>query len=525
MGTSRAKIYTANHTAFLVRSELAYESRFKAMKGEELLNVMTTGDTRHPWETLGPTWIEVDLGVLAANFRAIAEFVRRPPPPEAEAFLARYGLRPASRPRRIMVVVKADGYGHGAAETARTAVEAGADMLGVSTLLEALELRRAAVAAPILMFNPLTPAEAETAVRFAVTPTVTDLKAASALSAAVGEHGWAGGGAAPVHVSVDTGMSRYGLAPDDAAAFVSRLATLPGLTLEGLYTHFSAGADYGAASLAVMRRQLRRFARAVAAVEALGLEVPLRHAACSSAIVRLPESYFDLVRVGNLFYGFGPTGAAERESPRVAQAWSMVTRVLEVREVPAGTGVGYGPDVTVRRPTRLATVPVGYADGVGAEVQASTFKLRVRLRLLFVNLFAALGRRRLLPGPLAALGRRALGHAVFSYRGRPLDIVGRISMQHTILDVTSVPEADVGAVVRVRVRRVLASPRLPRIYLLNGRAVAVRALPGLVEEIVPRAGVGDADSFVPRAGVGDADSLPLRRGAAGPDSTRVASGH
>lgn len=435
-----------------------------------------------PWEALGPTWVEVDLDALGVNFTEIASFVQRSLPESASSFAARHGLRPPAGPPKIMVVVKGDGYGHGAVEAARAAAGAGADWLGVSTLAEALELRQADLTLPILMINPLTAAEAPAVVEFGVTPTVTGLDAALALSAVT-----AGGRRIAVHVSVDTGMSRYGVCPSDLPGFAERIASLPGLALEGLYTHFSAGSEQTSASLAVMRRQLDRFAAAVAKVEARGLVVPLRHAACSQAVARLPESYLDLVRVGNLFYGFGPL-------PNLREAWTMATRVLEVREVPPGTGVGYGPDVVVRRPMRLATVPVGYADGVGVEIRTTGARLRLRLRLLLLSLARFAYRHGLLAGPLARLARQVESHALFSSGGKPLEIVGRISMQQTILDVTKRPEVGPGAAVRVRVPRPLASARLGRIFFAGGKALTARTASGLAEA----AAGWDAARLVPR---------------------------
>jgi len=377
-----------------------------------------------------------------------------------------------------MVVVKADAYGHGAVETARAAAGAGADALAVSTLAEGLELRRGGVDIPILMFNPLTSPEARAAVSGRITPTITSLSAAAALSLAARELRVT----SPVHIMVDTGMSRSGIPLKDAPDFALKVAALPGLTVEGLYTHFAAGADHGETSLAFMTQQLRRFMRAAAVIERSGLIIPLRHAACSTAILRLPESYLDMVRVGNLFYGFGPDAgwrpAGDAAPPRVREAWSMVTRVLEVRQVPPGTAVGYGPDVRVRRHTRLATVPVGYADGVGAEVKATTFRPRARLRLFLRGLLWTLARRGLLLGPLARLNRMALSRSVFSHAGRPLDIIGRISMQQTILEVTAHPDIGAGSRIKVKVRRVLANPRVPRVYLSSGKEVASRTIAG-----------------------------------------------
>jgi len=417
-----------------------------------------------PWEALGPAWVEVDLDTLAANLAEVVRFVRRCPDEATLRRLELLGLRPPAGPPRVLVVVKADAYGHGAIEVARVAAAGGADMLGVSTLLEAVELRRAGLDLPILMMNPLTPAEAPAAVQHGLTVTVTGLLAAEALSR---EAERAGHARVPVHVCVDTGLARFGAHPDAAPALAAAVAGLPGLELEGVWTHFSAGAGKGPAAVTLMREQFARFAGVLNTVEAAGLDVPLRHAAASAAVLAVPESYLDLVRVGNLFYGFGADGRPG--APRVREAWAMYARVLEAREVPAGTGVGYGPDVVVRRPTRLVTVPVGYADGVGAQVRQTTFRPRALLSLLARNLVVRLARRGLARGSLASLAQRAAESAVFTHDGHPLDIIGRIAMHDTILDATGRPEVGVGSLVRVNLRRVLANPRLPRVYRSDGR--------------------------------------------------------
>ncbi len=456
-----------------------------------MISLKTYDDRR--WEALGPTWIEVDLDALTSNLTEIAAYVRRPPAPETANFLARHGLRPPTGAPQVMVVVKGNAYGHGAVEVARAATEAGADALGVSTLAEAVELRQAGIMIPILMFNPLTPEEASVAAQAAVTATLTSLESAERLAAEARRTGVPAG--LPVHVAVDTGMSRFGVLPEALPEFAQRVAALAGLRLEGLYTHFSAGSDEGPASLARMRRQLERFGWAVATVEARGLVVPLRHAACSSAVLRLPESYLDMVRVGNLFYGFGPTGGrsglnAGAGPPGVREAWAFYTRVLEVRDVPAGTGVGYGPDVTMRAATRLATVPVGYVDGAGIAVTTTTLRTRLRLKLLVQRIALWLyrrlagsgsGGRHPAAGPLARLATLAKEAAIFLHEGEPIEIVGRISMQQTILRVTGRPEIAVGTVIRVRVPRVLASPRLGRVYFTDGQAIAARTPSGLAE--------------------------------------------
>lgn len=457
-----------------------------------------------PWEALGPTWVEVNLDVLSTNLTEIIAYVRRPLPERATRFLLERGLRLPGEAPRVLVVVKADGYGHGAVETARAALEVGADLLGVATLIEGLELRQAGIRCPILLMNPLTPEEARVVVWAGLTPTVTSAEAAEALAfeaarstgvgaevaiagaagavGAAGSVGSAGGRSGyPVHIAIDTGMSRFGVTPRAAGNFAAETAARPGLVVEGVYTHFSAGADRGQATAIRMREQLIRFAQALAEIEARGIRPALRHAACSSSIIELPEAYLDLVRVGNLFYGFVPGRGTSADLPRVREAWTLRTRVLEVREVAPGTGVGYGPDVVVRSRKRLATVPLGYADGVGVEVQTAAARLRSRLVRWGRALLLRLDRWGLLFGPLARLRLQAAAACLFSIEGRPVDIMGRVSMQQTILDVTGHPDVVAGTPVVAQAKRVLANPRLGRVYYRDGVPILARTPSGTAE--------------------------------------------
>lgn len=471
-------------------------------------------DAARPWETLGPTWVEVDLDTLAANLTEIITYVHRPAPERATRYLLERGLRLPEAAPRVLVVVKADGYGHGAVEAARVALAAGADILGVTTVIEGLELRQAGIREPVLLFNPLTPSEARAVLWAGLTPTITDAEAAAALAAEAArslgmssEVATAGSEAGrrpgyPVHIAIDAGMSRFGVAPRAAGEFAAAVAAHPGLVVEGVYTHFSAGADRGASTVARMRQQLDRFALALADIEARGVRPVLRHAACSASIIELPEAYLDLVRVGNLFYGFTPRrgpavgggrpapvvrggrpagSAAGTGLPAVREAWTLRTRVLEVREVAPGTGVGYGPDLVVRTQKRLATVPLGYADGVGVEIQTATARLRSRLIRWARAALYRLDRWGLLIGPLARLRRQAQAACLFSIGGRPVEILGRVSMQQTILDVTGHPEVAAGTPVEVQVKRVLANPRLGRVYYRDGQAVLARTPSGSAE--------------------------------------------
>lgn len=288
-----------------------------------------------------PIWAEIDLGAVAHNLREVRRACR------SQA--------------RIMAVVKADAYGHGAPAVARTVLENGADALGVARAGEGVALRRVGVRAPILVFGYCSPELAGELLEHDLTPTIFSLEQARQLSAAAASRRRT----LKAHLKIDTGMGRLGFVAGvggvkRAAGQVAATARLPRLEIEGIYTHFAAadGVDKTSA-----RSQLALFHDLLARLKLLGLDFPLRHAANSSAIIDLPETHLDLVRAGIMLYGLYPSTEVSRERVDLWPAMQFKARVAQVRAVPAGFRVGYGSTYAAPRPTRLATVTVGYADG------------------------------------------------------------------------------------------------------------------------------------------------------------------
>jgi alanine racemase len=285
-----------------------------------------------------PTWLEVDLSAIGRNTQRIKALVG----PDVQ----------------VLVSLKADAYGHGALRVARTVLHNGASWLGVATVSEAQPLRAAGVAAPILVFG-YTPAwQAREAVHLDLRATIYALDLARALDRAARDLGRP----ARVHVKIDTGMARLGLRSEDVPGivrFVEALHQLDGLLVEGIFTHF-ATAD--SADQTYARRQLERFERVLAALDAAGLRPPLVHAANSAAMLTLPEARYDMVRPGIAVYGLAPS--PEVRLPEGFQpALAFKTQVAQVKEIPAGEGISYGATYVTERPTRIAVLPVGYADG------------------------------------------------------------------------------------------------------------------------------------------------------------------
>jgi len=283
---------------------------------------------------LRPTVAEVDLTAIAANVREVQKKVA---------------------PAQVMAVVKADAYGHGAVPVARVALQSGASRLAVALVEEALELREAGIKAPILVFGGVFVEDAELFATHDLEATVYTKKALVALA----EAGTRIGKAVSVHVKVDTGMGRVGVAWQKAPEFVGEVLGTKGVALTGLYTHFATSDE---ADKSYAHLQLRRFQKVLERLGSGGVRVPLVHAANSGAILDLPEATFDAVRPGVMLYGYYPSPETTESVP-LKPAMTFRTRVLYVKQVEPGTSVSYGRKYVAKRRTRIATLPVGYADG------------------------------------------------------------------------------------------------------------------------------------------------------------------
>ena len=281
------------------------------------------------------TWAEIDLDAIACN---------------AAGLKARAGDK-----AELMAAVKANAYGHGAVPVAQAALEGGATRLAVHRSLEGVQLRQAGITVPILVMGYTLPAEAERVARWNLTPTVNSRPQAKALAAAA----VAGGQSLPVHVKVDTGMGRYGLLPDEVLDFVRFLSQLPGLVLEGLYSHYAVA---GLADQAFTRHQFSLYLDVVQQLEAAGFTFPLKHIANSATTLDLPEMALDMVRCGIALYGLRPSDEIEPVIP-LRPALTLKSRVARVRMLPTGASISYGRTFITARPTRVALIPVGYGDG------------------------------------------------------------------------------------------------------------------------------------------------------------------
>jgi len=377
-------------------------------------------------------WAEVDLDAIAHNVRELKKHV---------------GDRV-----QLMAVIKDDAYGHGTVPVARTVLQAGASMLAVARVPEGAQLRHGGVGAPVLLLGYSPVSAVASIVKHRLTPTVSTLELARALSAEVEKTGV---DLLPVHVKVDTGMGRFGILPHEVLGFLRTLQALPGLRLEGLYTHLSTAdttdRDY-------VLSQLAAFQAVLSEVREAGFKIPLTHAANSGATIYVQESHLDMVRPGLSLYGLQPSTELAPLLP-LRPALSLHSRVGRVRTLAAGSSISYGRTFKTTRSTRVALVLLGYGDGY----------------------------HRLLSNRGEVL-----------IRGRRCPILGRVCMNQFVVDVTAVADVclddevvlwgrqgesdisaeEVAAWAQTIVNEVLSSlqPRIPRVYLQGGSVVEVQTL-------------------------------------------------
>ena len=295
--------------------------------------------------------------IAEINLKAIRNNVRR--------------LRERVQPAEVMAVVKADAYGHGAIPVAQTALAAGASQLAVALLEEGIELRRAQIAAPILVFGGFFEKQIDSFIENDLHFTLYDLRLAEIVS----RRAQALGRVAQAHVKIDTGMGRVGLLPAEVIKVIPAMAKLPHLELIGLCTHF-ASSDSRDKTYA--HRQLEQFNAIVQQLAQRDLRFKYLHAANSGAILDLPQSYFNLVRPGMIMYGYYPSDETSESIP-LEPAMSLRTEILHVKRVPAGTFISYNSTFQTHETTTIATLPIGYADGVPRRF-SSNFEVLVRGR-------------------------------------------------------------------------------------------------------------------------------------------------
>lgn len=284
------------------------------------------------------SWAEIDLDALAHNMKEI----RRITSPGAE----------------VVAVVKADAYGHGAIQVSRVLLENGASRLAVSMLDEAIELRKNGIDVPILTLGHTDPRRAQEIIEYNLEQTVFSVEFAEAIS----EQAAAAHKKVAIHIKIDSGMNRVGfLSGENSVEEILRIAQMPGISLEGVFSHFAV-ADTPDDDFT--RKQFRTFMETVDKLEQKGLYIPKKHICNSAGILRFPEMHLDMVRAGLIVYGMTPKGCPEPYTDiDLIPAMTLKSSIVHLKTIPAGETVSYGRRFTTEKESVIATIPIGYADG------------------------------------------------------------------------------------------------------------------------------------------------------------------
>jgi alanine racemase len=349
-----------------------------------------------------PVWAEVSTSALADNLRAIRDYVN----PATEQ---------RKTPRLVLSIVKGNGYGHGGPQVAKILEKAGSDWFGVTSTSEGIEVRKAGVRKPILVLTGFWPGEEENLLKHNLTPVVHRCEQLAALNRAASKKG--SRHPFSFHLKMDTGMNRLGIAPSDVDCFARQLAKCRHVQLGGVLTHFASSEAFTPSAQGEQtREQEEHFFVALERLRALGVDPGIVHLANSAAIAVRPETWADMVRPGVILYGYHPgfdppeqRQEAEQRLP-LKPVMSLRTRVISLRRVPAGTSVGYGAKFVTERPSVIGVLAAGYGDGV----------------------------------------HRSLGNrGCVLVRGKLAPIVGIVSMDVTMIDVTDAPGVEVGEIVTI----------------------------------------------------------------------------
>ncbi|MBO6177568.1 MAG: alanine racemase [Selenomonadaceae bacterium] len=280
-------------------------------------------------------WAQIDLNAIRKNYKIINEKI--------------------TGGAKLCAVVKANAYGHGAIPIAIEALKAGASYLAVATADEGIELRNAGITAPILILGISPKSAAAEIVHYDLTQGTADSSLAKAVSAAA----MAQNKTAKLHLKVETGMGRIGAAISEAPNIAKEIVSLPNVKLEGIYSHFAAADEK---DKSFTREQLDRFLKVTRKIEDFGIQIEIKHIAESAAILEIPEAHLDMVRAGIIQYGLFPSKEVSHKAP-LKEAMILFARIAFLKTVEKGESVGYGREFTATKPSKIATLPLGYADG------------------------------------------------------------------------------------------------------------------------------------------------------------------
>ena len=376
------------------------------------------------------TWAEINLDALKNNIEEIR--------------------RVTNKTSKVMAVVKADAYGHGAVESSKVLLRNGADFLGVASHDEAMQLRNAGIKAPILILGASFGEHIEDYIVNEISCSVFSYDFALEIS----KKAVLLNKPAKIHIKIDTGMTRIGFVAgvndDEVIDEIINISKLPNIEVEGIFSHFSTS-DEKDKQYTIL--QFERFNNICNGLENKGLKIPIKHIANSAAIMMYPETHLDMVRAGIILYGLYPSDEVIKERINLKAVMTFKTRITRIKEISDNRGVSYGKTYITNGKTKIATIPVGYADGYT---------------------------------------RMLSGKAKVLVNEEPRDIIGRICMDQCMIDVTNVNNVNVGDEVTLFGPETVTadtlaswmgtinyeifcmiSKRIPRVFQINGRTVNI----------------------------------------------------
>ncbi|MDR4505399.1 MAG: alanine racemase [Candidatus Scalindua sp.] len=323
------------------------------------------------------TWAEISLDAVAHNVKAVR--------------------KKAGKGRKILAIVKADAYGHGAIEISKTLAQNNVDMLGVAFLDEAIELRESNIRIPILLLSPILPEQIYEALRYSLSITVCNLHSAEEIAVVAKKNFFD----AKIHIEVDTGMGGTGVDLHKTLPLVKTIMQFESLAIEGIFTHFHSSEE---TDKSFTQKQNNLFQNILQELRENNIQIPLIHAANSAATLTMPESYFNMVRLGLALYGMYPSNSVSREIG-LKPVLSLRTRIINIKQLETGSTVGYGRSCKLEKPTKVATIPVGYKDGL--------YRSLSNVGKVLIN-------------------------------GTTAPILGRICMDRCFVDITHIPDVAIG---------------------------------------------------------------------------------
>jgi alanine racemase len=326
-----------------------------------------------------PVWVEINLDNLAHNIKEVKKNIKQD--------------------TMVTAVVKANGYGHGSVEIARTFLENGADRLAVAILTEAIELRKSNITEPILVLGYTPPVQYHKVLEYDLIQTIYNYEEAKILSKKATEESKT----VKIHLKIDSGMGRLGFLPtDEAIEDIINISKLPNIFVEGIYTHFAKADEIDKSHV---NGQFEKYTNLVNALEEKELNIPIKHVSNSAAIIDLPEFNLDMVRAGIMIYGYYPSDEVNKEDIKLKPAMTLKAKISNLKTVEKGTGISYGQIFVTDKKSKIGTIPIGYADG-------------------FTRLLT--------------------GKAEVYIKGKRVNVVGKICMDQCMIDLSDIEDVKLG---------------------------------------------------------------------------------